>query len=104
MRSLEVKRIGAGSCFRFGFVVGILGGLLTSIVLLLTGASLRSIGIEIGTIAPASGTLHVGAAIAGVIIACLAYGLMGGAVGALGAFIYNLFAAMVGGIEIKVSD
>lgn len=104
MKSLEIKRIGIGSCFRFGFAIGIIGGLLTCIVLLITGVSLRTIGIQLGTIAPSSGVLQVGTAIASVIIASLAFGLLSGAAGSLNAFIYNLFAAAVGGIEVKVSE
>ncbi|TCL70729.1 transmembrane protein DUF3566 [Hydrogenispora ethanolica] len=104
MKSLEIKRIGGGSCFRFGFAVGIVVGLVTCIVLLVARISLREIGIELGTVAPTSGALQVGAAVAGVIIASLAAGLITGAGGAILAFIYNVFAATVGGIQLKVDE
>lgn len=104
MKNLEVKRIGGGSCFRLGFAVGLIGGLLTCIVMLSIGVSLHSIGIDLGTVAPASGPLHVGAVIAGVVVASLAAGLIIGLGGAILAFLYNVFAAAVGGVVLRVND
>jgi len=46
----------------------------------------------------------VGAAILGVVLVGLAYGLLTGVFSMIGAWIYNLFAAVVGGIVIKVKD
>ena len=48
MKSYEIKRIGASSVFKFYFVVGVVVGLITCIVILITGASLSQIGIELG--------------------------------------------------------
>ncbi len=103
MKSYEIKKIGPGSVFKFYFILGIVFGLLTSIILLITGATLKNIGLELGTFG-ASGPLQAGTAIIGVILASLAYGLMAGVLSAIGALIYNLFAAAIGGIVIKLND
>lgn len=104
MKSYEIKKIGPGSVFKFYFIVGVVLGLLTSIILLITSASLKTIGLELGAFGQGGGPLQAGAAIVGVILASLAYGLIAGIFSAAGAFIYNGFAAAIGGIVIKLND
>jgi hypothetical protein len=104
MKNYEIKIIEPGSVFKFHFVVGVVFGLLLSIILLIIGANLQSIGLELGSIDAGEDPLGTGAAFFGVILASLAYGLMVGVVGAVGAFVYNCFAAAVGGIIIKLND
>jgi hypothetical protein len=105
MRSLEIKRIRAGSVFRFFFFLGLALGILTLIIFFVAGISLQNIGLQLGTVPSRErGSLQVGAAVTGIIIGSLAGGLGAGILGAIGAFIYNLFAAIVGGIVIKTGD
>ena len=104
MKSYEIKKIGPGSVFKFNFMLGTVFGLLISIILLITGATLKFIGLESGAFSPGGGPIQAGAAVIGVILASLAYGLLTGVTGAVGAFIYNWFAAVIGGIVIKLSD
>lgn len=104
MKSYEIRKIGPGSVFKFYFVVGAASGLLLSIIFLIIGANLQRIGLELGSINAAEGSLVAGTAFVGVILASLAYGLMVGVVGAVGALIYNGFAAVVGGIVIKLNE
>lgn len=104
MRNYEIRKIRPGSVFMFNFVVGVAFGLLLSIMLLIIGANLQRIGLELGSINAAEGSLVAGTAFVGVILASLAYGLMVGVVGAVGAFIYNGFAAAVGGIVIRLNE
>ncbi len=104
MKSYEIKKIGPGSVFKFYFIVGVVFGLLASIIMLIVGTTLKTVGLEWGAFSPGGGPLQVGAAIIGVILASLAYGLITGVLGAAGAFIYNGFAAAVGGIVIKLND
>ncbi len=104
MKSYEIKKIGPGSVFKFYFIVGVVFGLLISIILLITGASLKNIGLELGVFNANGGSLQAGAAILGVILASLSYGLMSGVIGAVGALIYNGFAAAIGGIVVKLND
>lgn len=104
MKSYELKKIGPGSVFKFYFVVGVAFGLLMSIILLIAGANLQNIGLKLGTIGAGDGPLGVGASVLGVLLTSLAYGLMVGVISAIGAFIYNLFAAAIGGIVVKLND
>ena len=105
MKSYEIKRIGTGSVFKFYFVIGVVVGLITCIVILITGASLSQIGIQLGTFSlKGGGPLQVGGAVAGLVIGSLAYGLLTGIAGSIMALIYNVFAAAVGGIIIKLND
>jgi|GEM_PF-523372 len=105
MKSYEIKKIGLGSVCKFHFAVGVVVGLIACILLLLTGASLKHLGIEVGTVILGNqGPLQVGAALVGLIIGSLAYGLMMGLVGLVGAFLYNVFAKITGGIVIKLGD
>lgn len=104
MKSYEIRKVGPGSVFKFYFFVGVVLGLLTSIILLITRASLKTIGLEFGAFGQGGGPLQVGAAIVGVILASLAYGLITGIISMVGAFIYNGLAAAVGGIVVKLND
>ncbi|HPT88633.1 MAG TPA: DUF3566 domain-containing protein [Bacillota bacterium] len=105
MKSFEVKQIGLGSVFKFHFVVGVVVGLIASILLLLTGASLKNLGIEVGTVVLGKqGPLQVGAALTGIVLGSLAYGLMMGLFGAIGALLYNVFARITGGIVVRLGD
>ncbi len=104
MKSFEIKKISPGSVFKFYFVVGVAFGLLMSIILLITGATLQNIGLELGTFNMDGGPLQIGATIVGVILASLAYGLIAGIISSIGALIYNMFAAAIGGVVIKLSE
>ena len=105
MKKYEVKRIGPGSVFKFYFALGLVIGLIISLVMVLVGANLNSIGFQLGTSNLQSvGPLQVGAIILGVIIGSLVYGLLMGLAGAIGAFIYNAFAALVGGIAVTLNE
>ncbi|NLW48616.1 MAG: hypothetical protein GXY86_14975 [Firmicutes bacterium] len=104
MKSFEIRKIEPGSAFKFYFVVGVTFGLLISIILITIGVNLNRIGLELGTIETGEGPLGAGAAFIGVILASLVYGLMLGVIGAVGALVYNGFAAAVGGIVVKLND
>jgi ABC-type branched-subunit amino acid transport system permease subunit len=105
LKSYEVKRIGPGSIFKFNFVLGSVLGLIISLILVLAGVSLNSIGFQLGISSLHHiGLLQVGAIILGIIIGSLVYGLLMGLVGAIGALIYNAFAALVGGVVIKLNE
>lgn len=101
MKTYEIKRIAAGSVFKFTLSMGFVIGLIAGIVLLVMGYSLRDIGIELGTL---KGALGVGAGILGAILASAFAGLTAGAAGSILVFLYNLFAAAVGGIRVKLED
>jgi hypothetical protein len=105
MKNYEIKRIGPGSVFKLYFVLGSVIGLIISLVLVLLGASLSSIGFQLGTASiPNMGLLHILALILGIILGSLVYGLLLGIFAAIGALIYNAFAALVGGVVIRLND
>ena len=105
VKNYEVKRIGPGSVFKFNFVLGSVLGLIVSLILVLAGVSLNSIGFQLGILSlHHTGLLQVGAIILGIIIGSLVYGLLMGVAGAIGALIYNAFAALVGGVVVKLNE
>lgn len=104
MQNLEVKQLGIISVFKFSFIVGVILGLIATVVLLLSGVSINKFGIELGVFSINNGPLQVGASLIGVIIASLAYGLIGGIIGSFVAFLYNVFASITGGIVIRVKE
>jgi hypothetical protein len=105
MKNYEIKSIGPASVFKLYFVLGLIIGLILSLVLVLAGVSLNSIGLQLGTTSLHNiGLLQIGAVILGIILGSLAYGLLLGIVAWIGAVIYNAFAALVGGITVKISE
>lgn len=105
MKRLEIKKVGPGSVFKFCFMFGTVAGLLASIILILAGLPLKNMGIQFGPVRLGDGGFfQVGAAMVGVIIGSIAYGLAAGIIGAIGAALYNILAAIAGGIVIKVSE
>ena len=101
MRAYEVKRVAAGSVFRFNFCAGFVVGLIACVVLLVLGYSLKDVGIELGTY---KGFMGAGSAVLGAILGSVVNGLMAGIGGAILALIYNLFAAAVGGVTVGLDD
>ncbi|MGE5529322.1 MAG: hypothetical protein ACM3X6_09300 [Patescibacteria group bacterium] len=101
MKAYEVKRIGAGSVFRFNLCVGFVVGLIAGALLLVMGYSLQDIGIELGTL---KGVVGIGAGVVGALLASVLQGILAGVAGAVLAFLYNIFAAAVGGIKVKLVD
>lgn len=105
MKSYEVRKVSAGSVFKLYFVIGAVLGLIFCIVLLIAGNFLSYVGSQLGmTNLTSGGPLQVGAAVVGVVVGSTSYGLASGLVGAIGAFIYNIFAAAFGGIVVKLVD
>lgn len=92
-----VKRIGVASAARiygaitagFGLVIGVIVAMASAL-----GAGLAEAGegAFVGTV------LGVGA----IILLPIMYGVFGLIAGAIGALLYNLFAGMVGGVQLDV--
>ena len=75
-------------------IMGLLFGLMAGGMSSLLGGLADQSGQDLGFLAGAGWML--------VIILPIAYGIMGFVVGAVGAFIYNLVAKMIGGIEVEL--
>lgn len=105
VKSLEIKRISIGSVFKFYFVFGVVFGLIASIVLLLTGVSLRNTGIHFGSVDfGRDGPIQVWATLVGIVISTLAYGFLIALGSSIAAFLYNVFASVTGGVIVKVNE
>jgi hypothetical protein len=104
MRNIEIKKIQVGSIFKLCFIGGAVLGLLLGILVIVAGTLAQNLGLPLGTTFETGGAWQVGASIMGVLIGSLAYGLVNGIFGIFGAFIYNIFTAIVGGIVLKVEE
>jgi hypothetical protein len=105
MKNYEIESINPGSVFKLYFLMGLVLGLLFSLILVLVGASLNSLGFQLGiTSLRNTGALHIGAIILGVIFGSVVYGLSLGIFATIGSLLYNGFARMAGGIVIRLNE
>jgi hypothetical protein len=91
-----LKRIGPGSAFKL-VVYGLMG--------LVFGLLFAAVSMLGGSLAPAAeaGMFRMFFGVGAVVFLPIFYGVIGGIFGALGAFIYNLAAGWVGGLEVDIS-
>jgi hypothetical protein len=106
MNKLRIRRLGVLSFAKMqglmGFVIGLIIGVIYGLIIIaysLLGASLVK-----GDSALAIGGGGVVLGIIVIIAMPIMYGIFGFIGGAIGALIYNLFAGMVGGLEIEVEN
>ena len=94
-----VRKIGVWSAARLYGAVTATMGLFFGVILALFSM------VGAGLAGPDQGPAWLGGlfGVGAVIILPIFYGVMGVIGGAIGAFLYNLFAGMVGGVEIDVS-
>ena len=90
----EIKKVGVLSFAKIQAITGAAMGLLT-------GAFYALAGVALGTNAEYLGIM-AGFGIALLILLPILYGILGFVFGVLGAFIYNLIANLVGGIEVEI--
>ena len=102
---MRLNRIGVGSAAKIsGALYGAMGLIFGGIfaIFALVGAGFAGMAAEQGEAVPAfMGPLFgVGA----IVLFPLFYGVMGVVTGAVGAALYNLFARMVGGLELEIGE
>ncbi|CAN5745564.1 hypothetical protein BH24ACI5_BH24ACI5_03750 [soil metagenome] len=95
---MVIRSIGVVSVGKIYGAITAAVGLLLGIVFAL--ASLGGFGLLYGT-EDGLGFMGPMLGIGAVIVLPIVYGVMGFTGGVLGAFLYNLFAGMVGGVEIR---
>lgn len=99
---MVIRRISPWSCAKVAGVLqaamGVIVGLLFSVIGFVAG-SLGGAMHETSFSGPAMGLMFGAGAI---VILPIVYGILGLVAGALSAFIYNMAAAVIGGIEIDV--
>src|SRR4029077_908737 len=98
-----VKRIAPGSAFKVGMVVYAFLGLIVGICVALFSMVAGSLGSLAGDGVPGARALGFGFGFSAIIIFPLAYGIIGGVGGVIGAAVYNLAAGWVGGLEVDIS-
>jgi hypothetical protein len=105
MNKLQIKKLGVLSVAKIYAVIMLVMSLLLSIPYGLFVIGLSLMGASSG----GSNSLAIGGggAIVGLLLMVglpIFYGVIGFVAGAIGALLYNLFAGMVGGIEIEVEN
>jgi hypothetical protein len=106
MNKLRIKKLGVLSFAKMqgvmGFVIGLIIGVIYGLIIIaysLLGASMLK---GDSSLAVGGGGVVVG--IIAMIGIPIMYGIIGFIGGAIGALIYNVFASMVGGVEIEVEN
>lgn len=92
-----VKRIGPGSAFKIGLVVYALLGLIIFIPFGLIGMVAGGLGGSRSFLPGAS------LGIFAIVLIPVIYGCIGGVFAAISAFVYNLVAGWVGGLEVEIN-
>lgn len=105
MNKLRIKKLGVLSVAKMYAVIMLVVSLIISIpyglIIMVFGAAMMGTG-ERGGMAAGGGSIVAGLAV--MIILPIVYSAMGFVGGAIGALLYNIFAGIVGGIEIEVEN
>ena len=96
---VEIKRIGVLSLAKLQAIVMAILGLLIGIMYAILGTVIASLASAQGQ----SLGILAGLGFLSIIILPIFYGIMGFVSGAIGAFLYNLIAGWIGGIELEFS-
>ena len=98
-----LKRVGPGSAFKIGLVTYAILGLLLGIFMAFISMVAGSLGSPGQSAAPGMKLFGFGMGLGAIIFFPICYGIIGGIFAAVGAFIYNLVAGWVGGLEVDIS-
>jgi hypothetical protein len=106
MNRLRIKKLGILSVAKMQGVMGLVIGLIIGVIygLIIIAYSLLGASILKGNSSLAVGGGGVVVGIVAMIAIPIIYGIIGFIGGAIGALLYNLFAGMVGGVEIEVEN
>ena len=106
MNRLRIKKLGVLSVAKMQGVMGLVIGLIIGVIygLIIIAYSLLGASILKGNSSLAVGGGGVVVGIIAMIAIPIIYGIIGFIGGAIGALLYNLFAGMVGGVEIEVES
>lgn len=106
MNKLRIKKLGVLSVAKMQGVMGLVIGLLIGVIygLIIIAYSLLGASLIGGDAAYAMGGGGVVVGIVAMIGIPIFYGIVGFVGGAIGAFVYNVFARFVGGVEIEVEN
>ena len=106
MNRLRIRKMGVLSVAKIQGVIGLVVGLIIGVIygLIIIAYSLMGAGMIGGDAAYAVGGGGVVLGIVMMIFLPIFYGIIFFIGGALGAVLYNIFASMIGGIEMEVEN
>jgi Transmembrane domain of unknown function (DUF3566) len=102
VRMATVKRVGPGSAFKVGLITYAILGLVLGVFMAIVSTLVGGLGTTASNV-PGAKLFGFGMGIGSIIVFPICYGLIGGIFAAIGAFIYNLAAGWVGGLEVDIS-
>lgn len=102
----KIRRIGIGSAFKMGFALNTIIGLILGFFLLLLPALVGGMFFMPGYYRYGGDMLGLGGGIVGALISLVILVLLSGVLGGVGAmiyaFLYNLAAGWMGGVEVEM--
>src|SRR5437588_12200733 len=98
-----VQLISPGTALKIGLLTYAILGLLLGIFMAFISMVAGTLGSLGQSAAPGSRLFGFGMGFGAIILFPIFYGIIGGIFAAIGAFIYNLVAGWVGGLEVDVS-
>jgi hypothetical protein len=106
MNKLRIRKLGVLSFAKMQGVMGLVIGLIIGVIygLIIIAYALLGASMLNGNSSLAVGGGGVVIGIVAMVGIPIMYGIIGFIGGAIGALIYNLFAGMVGGVEIEVEN
>lgn len=106
MSKLRINKIGVLSVAKMYalmmFVIMLLISVPYGLIMMIFGATLAGAGGGRNSFMAGGGGIVMGLVI--MVALPIFYGLIGFVAGAIGAFVYNIFAGFIGGIEIEVEN
>lgn len=99
----KLKKIDPMSAAKIEGVMGVVLGLIIGLIAVIAGAGIRSMmgGYGYGY---GYGAVSTGLGIGAIVVMPIIYGIMGFICGGVGAWLYNLIAGWIGGIEIDLEN
>jgi len=92
-----IKKLGVLSFARINGLIGIAGGLFAALFTSIISLLMKNQGAE-----TQFRSLGIGGMIMLILISPVIYGIIGFIGGAVGAWLYNIFAKLVGGVEVEL--
>ncbi|MEA2055307.1 MAG: hypothetical protein U9O49_00560 [Candidatus Thermoplasmatota archaeon] len=96
---VKLRKLGVMSVAKIYAVLGAIGGFIVGLIVSIMSLAFGSVISAVGGTAAMSGIFMGG--VFAVIVMPIAYAIFGFIGGAIGAFLYNVVAGWVGGIEMK---
>lgn len=98
-----LKRVGPGSAFKVGLITYGLLGLFAGLLMALISGLVGAIAPPVASGTPAAALFRLGMGVGAIFFLPVCYGVIGGIFAAIGAFVYNLVAGWVGGLDIDIA-